>query len=196
MSKIEQNREAKRHAILSAAKDTFLADGYEAASMDEIASLAKVTKQTVYRYYPSKIELFEATIRFVGQSSEANFARHLDNSNTKDALGQFAEGFIRWHLEKEHISVFRLLVAESAKSPEIVQSFFSVAPDETNAALSEFFSDRLGVSQPEDTIRLWVSMLLAYRDEVLLGMGRPDARTISQYSERATRFLLAGLDQL
>ncbi len=50
--------------------------GFEAASMDRIAVAAEVTKQTVYRYFPSKSDLFEETIRFVGQSSGADFLHH------------------------------------------------------------------------------------------------------------------------
>ncbi len=196
MSKVEQNREAKRIAILNASKDTFLADGYEAANMDEIASLANVTKQTVYRYYSSKIELFEATLQFIGQSSDAQFTRHLDDPDTRSALVHFAEGFISWHLKDEHLKIFRLLVAESAKSSKIIQSFFSAAPDETDAALSKFFSDRLDVSEPDEAVRLWTSMLLAFRDEALLGMRRPEAKAIARHADASTRFLLAGLDQL
>ena len=191
MGKMQEKREAKRLAILNAAREEFLTAGYEPANMDRIAALAQVTKQTVYRYFPSKIELFEATVRFVGEASEASFTRHLDNPDAQQALIGFAEGFIRWHLQDEPLRVFRLLIAESARSPEVVDTFFAVAPDETNAALTRFFRTRLGVAEPEEAIFLWASMLSAFRDDVLLGRGRPDDERITWLAKTATRVLLA-----
>ena len=51
MSKIEKNKEKKRQAILKAAQENFLAEGYILANMDNIARVAKITKQTLYRYF-------------------------------------------------------------------------------------------------------------------------------------------------
>lgn len=193
MGRMEEKREAKRLSILNAAREEFLSAGYEAANMDRIASLAAVTKQTVYRYFPSKIELFEATVRFVGQSSKADFARHLTDPDTRKALAGFAQGFIRWHIADEPLRIFRLLVAESAKSPEIIESFFAVAPDETSAALSQFLKERLSVANPNEAVLLFTSMLFAFRDDVLFGRGRPDEQEIVRLAEAATRVLLADL---
>ena len=195
MGKMEEKREAKRLSILSAAREEFLSAGYEAANMDKIASLADVTKQTVYRYFPSKIELFEATVRFLGQSSDADFARHLEHPDTRQALVGFAEGFIRWHIEDEPLRVFKLLVAESVKSPEIIETFFATAPDETNAALSNFLKERLSVPDPDQRIILYTSMLSAYRDDAVFGRGRPDDQQIAWLAKTATRMLLADLQE-
>lgn len=193
MGKMEEKREAKRLSILNAAREEFLTAGYEAANMDRIAAGAGVTKQTVYRYFSSKIDLFEATVRFIGQASEADFIRHLDNTDIRKALVGFAEGFIRWHLEDEPLRVFRLLAMESAKSPEIIETFFAAAPDETHAALSKFFSERLGVADPEEPLLLWTSMLSAFRDDALFGRVKPDNQKIARLAESATRVLLADL---
>lgn len=66
--------------------------GFEAASMDRIAVAAEVTKQTDYRYFPSKIDLFEETIRFVGQSSGADFLHHLEVAPPPRGLGSVRLG--------------------------------------------------------------------------------------------------------
>jgi len=189
MSKIEQNKEKKRHKILTAAKDTFLSEGYELASMDKIAALAQMTKQTVYRYFPSKIELFEATLRQIGTSFDDSFLQHLQNSDTREALEGFAITFIQFHLSKEHIATARLLIAESGKAPEIVSSFRSVGPDQTDIQLSAFFTERLNISKPESTIRLWTGMLLSIRTRVLMGMGAPDQQELEAHAKDATKFL-------
>ncbi len=77
MSKIEQNREKKRRAILEAAKENFLSEGYVLANMDKISAHAGMTKQTVYRYFPSKAALFEATLRQIGENMDGGFVTHL-----------------------------------------------------------------------------------------------------------------------
>jgi AcrR family transcriptional regulator len=52
----------KRRAILGAATTVFLRNGYLGASMDEIAALAKVSKQTVYKHFADKERLFEEIV--------------------------------------------------------------------------------------------------------------------------------------
>ncbi|MEM9633327.1 MAG: TetR/AcrR family transcriptional regulator [Pseudomonadota bacterium] len=193
MGKIEEKKERKRRAIMSAARDVFRSEGFVLANMDRIAAEAQVTKQTVYRYFPSKIELFEATLKFMGESSEEHFMKHLENPDTRKALHEFARGFVQFHLSEEHLETFRLLVAESGKAPEITKAFFSVGPEDTGARLSRFFSERLGLSEPDKPMRLWTAMLLALRDGVLLGRARPTAREIEEHARTATDFLLAGI---
>jgi len=193
MSKIEQNKERKRQAILQAAQDVFLSEGYELSSMDRIASQAQVTKQTIYRYFSSKVDLFKATLEQMGESSELGFLASLQEPDTKEALYKFARGFIRAHLSDEHLAIFRLLVAESAKSPEITSSFFAVGPDETDAELAEFFAERLGIKNVETTVQLWTAMLLAHRAAVLIGMQRLSDQQIEEHARDATNFLLAAI---
>lgn len=193
MSKVEQNKEKKRQAILQAAQDVFLTEGYVLASMDSIAAQAQVTKQTIYRYYPSKVELFKATLQHMGKSSEVSFLDHLQDPNTKKALRKFAKGFILAHLSKEHLATYRLLVAESGKAPEITSSFFAVGPDETDAKLSKFFAERLGIKNVETTVQLWTAMLLSHRQSVLIGMKRPSNQQIEKYAKETTDFLLAAI---
>ena len=48
----------KHHAILEAAEQVFLHDGYLGANMDELAALSQVSKQTVYKHFGSKEALF------------------------------------------------------------------------------------------------------------------------------------------
>ncbi|KZL13794.1 TetR/AcrR family transcriptional regulator [Pseudovibrio sp. Ad37] len=191
MGKIEQNKEKKRRAILEAAQHVFLSEGYILASMDKIADQAQVTKQTVYRYFSSKIDLFQATLMHMGSDSEDNFFDHLKKPDRKDALEGFGVSFIHAHLSSNHLSTFRLLVAESAKAPEITSTFFSVGPNETDTTLAAFFTDRLGLAEPDTAVRLWTSMLLGFRDCVLMGMPRPSDQQIEQHVKAATELLLA-----
>ncbi len=52
--------ERKHRAILAAAEELFLQQGFERTSMDDVAALAGVSKQTVYAQFSSKDALFAA----------------------------------------------------------------------------------------------------------------------------------------
>src|ERR1700704_1989558 len=56
----EHEESAKRRQIMEGAREVFLAQGFDAASMGEIARKAGVSKGTLYVYFKSKEELFEA----------------------------------------------------------------------------------------------------------------------------------------
>ncbi|MBC7006057.1 TetR/AcrR family transcriptional regulator [Photobacterium sp. BZF1] len=193
MGKIEQNKEKKRREILASAKSVFLTEGYVLASMDKIATNAKMTKQTVYRYYPSKIDLFQSTLKDMGNSLDESFLTHLEKADTKLALLNFAIDFITFHLSDEHIATFRLLVAESTKAPEIVGIFHQVGPDQTDQQLAAFFKQRLGMEEPEATVKLWTGMLLSLRTGVLMGMEKPNAQAIEKHAKDATEFLFSAI---
>src|SRR3569623_569339 len=55
--------EVRQAAILDAALAEFAAHGFEGARMEDVARGAKVSKGTVYLYYPPKQALFEALVR-------------------------------------------------------------------------------------------------------------------------------------
>ncbi|MCV6610463.1 MAG: TetR/AcrR family transcriptional regulator [Amphritea sp.] len=190
MSKIEQNREKKRQTILQAAWDTFLSEGYVEAKMDRIAADAGVTKQTVYRYYPSKKDLFRATLERIGDREDFGFLRFLEYENTELALFNFARGFIRAHLSEEHLATTRLLIAEGPGAPEIMQIFRALGADETGSALSAFLAERFGIEQADRTSDLWTSMLLGQRSWALMGMAKPSDDEIDQHATDAVSFLL------
>lgn len=190
MNKIEQNKEKKRRAIVSAAEDIFLNEGYVLASMDKIAAMAHVTKQTVYRYFPSKAELFKATLITIAESTEESFLDSLQDRDTKNALYQFAIGFIRFHVTEKHLSVYRLLISESKNAPELTSCFFEVGESQTDKVLSAFLEERLGVPNGEQTARLWTAMLIETRSSVLVGMPPPSTKEIELHAKDATNFLL------
>jgi AcrR family transcriptional regulator len=55
-------RSARRKQLLAAAQEVFVANGYHAAAMDEIAERAGVSKPVLYQHFPSKLELYLALL--------------------------------------------------------------------------------------------------------------------------------------
>ncbi|MDN3680905.1 TetR/AcrR family transcriptional regulator [Vibrio tapetis subsp. quintayensis] len=193
MSKIEENREKKKQAILAAAKSVFLSEGYTSTGMDAVAAQAKLTKQTLYRYFPSKSELFQATLKQIGESYTDRYSQHLALESTRDALIAFATEFMRFHLSQEHIATQRLLIIEANQDPEILTIFMGIAPDDTNAALNVFFAERFNLQQPNTKIELWLGMLLAPRSRALLGTPVLNDQQIEKHAMEATDLLLFGI---
>lgn len=194
MSKINEKRKLKQNTILSAAQDEFLAYGYSAANMDRIAKSAQVTKQTVYRYFPSKTELFKSTLSFMGEQSHQGYFQHLSLANNQEALVKFATGFIQAHIQEEHIATYRLLISECINEPEIVNYFFEQGPDDTKDKLSTFFATRLNAKHPEKSAQLWTSMLLSIRHGALLGRKKPSLTVIEEHINECNKWLFAALD--
>jgi AcrR family transcriptional regulator len=56
----QREREERRAAIVAAAEEVFIAKGFEAATMDQVAACAELSKGTLYLYFKSKDELFLA----------------------------------------------------------------------------------------------------------------------------------------
>jgi AcrR family transcriptional regulator len=61
--KRRRRKDARPAEIIAAARAEFVAKGYSLAKVDEIARRARVSKGTVYLYFPTKEQLFEAVIR-------------------------------------------------------------------------------------------------------------------------------------
>jgi AcrR family transcriptional regulator len=55
-------RSARRKQLLAAAQDVFVAQGYHAAAMDDIAERAGVSKPVLYQHFPGKLELYMALL--------------------------------------------------------------------------------------------------------------------------------------
>ena len=55
-------RSARRKQLLGAAQEVFVANGYHAAAMDDIAERAGVSKPVLYQHFPGKLELYLALL--------------------------------------------------------------------------------------------------------------------------------------
>lgn len=193
MSKIEQNREKKKQAILVAAKEVFLSEGYTSASMDVIAAKASITKQTLYRYFPSKIELFQNTLQRIGESYDESFSRHLKMEDTRDAMIAFAIEFVEFHTSSENISTQRLLITEASQAPELVESFMQVGPNGIHSLLKAFFAERFDTENPDTMIELWLGMLHAPSFDALMGMPKQSSEQLENHAKSATDLILASV---
>jgi len=130
----------KYDQVLEGARSVFMADGFEGASVDEIARVAAVSKATLYSYFPDKRLLFMevASAECARQSSEA-----LDNIDMAApphvVLSQAGHHFLRFITSTFGLQIFRICVAESDRFPEIGQQFYASGPAVMRQEMAEYF---------------------------------------------------------
>jgi AcrR family transcriptional regulator len=102
MATQDQRRKATVGAIVKAARTLFGRDGYEATSIDDIASRAGVAKGAVYHYFASKAQVFAEVIDQVHGASAAATIRAAESAATpKDAIVAGTRAFLLASIEPE-----------------------------------------------------------------------------------------------
>ena len=117
--------EATRHLIAEAARGVFIACGYSAANMDQVAKTAAVSKKTLYRLFPTKAELFRASIAdridsFILGLDEDRVAR----LPAEGALVRILTEYDRLTLAADTTALQKLVLAESDRFPELAADFY------------------------------------------------------------------------
>ncbi|MEV0161937.1 TetR family transcriptional regulator [Nonomuraea fuscirosea] len=129
----------KRAAILAAAQELFLANGFDRSSIDAIAARAKVSTRTVYDYFGDKRTLLRTVVENIGQSLIATIQRTLDETLTdlteagelEDALVTFSMRIATDMLNSaDYAMLQRLGQTESDHLPPRDDRAMANAPDE------------------------------------------------------------------
>ncbi|WOT06962.1 TetR/AcrR family transcriptional regulator [Shewanella youngdeokensis] len=134
MSRSEQ----KKQQILLAAKELFCGQGFANTSMDEVAKLAGVSKQTVYSHYGCKDDLFVASIESKCLINGVNQEMLSDPAIPEDNLTKFAQHFADVVVSSEAITVFKACVAQADTHPEISHLFYSAGPENMLRILTDY----------------------------------------------------------
>ena len=115
--------------VLAGARDVFLAQGFEGASVDDIARAAGVSKATLYSYFPDKRLMFlevakaECCRQVVGAESKIS-----PNIKLQDALMIAAVTLVEFFTSDFYLRMFRVVVAETERFPELGRQFYETGP--------------------------------------------------------------------
>ncbi|MET7413587.1 TetR/AcrR family transcriptional regulator [Streptomyces rubiginosohelvolus] len=140
----------KRAAILTAARELFLADGFDRSSVDAVAARAEVSKRTVYDYFGDKRTLLRAVVDSVGDALVTTVRRTLDETLTdrteaaglEDALVAFSMRIATEMLgSAEYTTLQRLLRSDSGHLSEQDYNPMADTPDEAIAERFAAFAD-------------------------------------------------------
>ena len=141
-SKRDERRDRIRDRILEIAAEVFYEQGFAGASMSEIASRLGGSKGTLYNYFESKDELFEAFIRercSVYWEEAFRFA-YDEHRGVRELLEGVGEAAIRM-LDERIIGLIRILIGESPRVPELIKIFFAIGPDAKAKRLAAYLEE-------------------------------------------------------
>lgn len=175
----ESRSERKHQAILAAATELFLRDGFRGTSMDAVASAAAVSKQTVYAHFSTKQALFEAivegTLERAGGSVRAEIAELSDPAG----LRELARGYLEAVMRPQVLALRRMIIGEAARQPELARLYYARAPEGTMADLAAAFTrltERGVLRTPDPSLAAdhFAFLVLGFPlDKALFHVGRP-----------------------
>jgi TetR/AcrR family transcriptional regulator, mexJK operon transcriptional repressor len=193
----------KRRAIFEAATTVFLSKGYLGTSMDEIAALARVSKQTVYKHFADKERLFSeivtATVDEIANPNTDEVLRLQDTGDLERDLRRFARRQLRAVMEPRLLQLRRLVIGESGRFPQLGRLFYERGPGRTIDALATMFERLASLGVLElDNPRLaaahfnWLVMSIPLNQAMLLGDDQPATPDeLNSYADAGVRAFLA-----
>ncbi len=133
--------EIRRTQILDAATEVFLENGYGGATIDLVIERAGASKATVYTFFGGKDGLFAAIVeerveRFLAAFVDPEVAQ----ADVRSALAHIARRYMEVLMAPDAVGLFRLIIAEGIRFPELARTFHRLGPDRTYAHLAGLLS--------------------------------------------------------
>lgn len=176
-------RGRKFDQVMAGAREVFLRDGYEGASVDDIARAAGVSKATLYAYFPDKRLLFMefAKAECRRQAEEGAAAVDMDRP-VRAVLTEAGQRMAAFLLSDFGKRVFRICVAESDRFPDLGADFYASGPMVVRTKLMAYF--RLAIERGElaiDDLELAAEQFhelckADLHNRVIFGIGRDGQR--------------------
>src|ERR1700712_1827554 len=189
---------AKRQAILEAAKNLFVRNGYASTSMDAVAAEAGVSKLTVYSHFNDKETLFSAAVvaRCEEQLPELFVVVANSDSVEKVLLG-IARGFHTLINSPESIELHRLMIALGTQDSKLSEVFFEAGPQRILHEMKRFLTrvndtEGLHFASPASAAGHFLSLIKGVCNfRLLIGnAGLPDEATGEQHVQEVVALFL------
>ena len=160
---------AKSSKALDAAQLLFSEHGYGATSMDAVATQAGVSKATVYAHFENKQRLFAAMVQRECERCIRKMAIPDDVHDLElvAALLRIAHAFLQVITTPRILDIFRVVISETRRFPELGQIFYDSGPGVTIAGVVHY----LQRAEAQGLIKTDCPNLAAYQ---FLGMLRGD----------------------
>jgi AcrR family transcriptional regulator len=165
--------EARRQALLAAAREVFQEMGFDQASMDEIAARVGSSKATLYRYFTSKDTLFMELVQSSADAQGGDMMTMLHQSggaepdleltsevaaanpmldpagDVENTLTKFGRYILKDFHTPESLGVQRMVIA-AAVNPEIGKNFYEQGPARATQYLANYFANVIRAGKVRD----------------------------------------------
>ena len=136
----EPKKGRKYDQVLEGARQIFLSDGFEGASVDDIARASNVSKATLYSYFPDKRFLFMQVAKTECQRQADLAIATIDmDAPIQLVLHDIASELVEFITSKFGKQIFRICVGESDRFPELGREFYDSGPMLIRSKLIDFF---------------------------------------------------------
>jgi AcrR family transcriptional regulator len=193
----------KRREIRQAAIGEFLAKGYAGTSMDDVAAAARVSKQTVYKQFGSKEELFVAIIEAtVGEVMNEVFERV---GASQDHHGELAQELLTVGrrllvliMQPELLALRRLVTGEASRFPQLGEVWWRGGPARLMAELTGLLrradkDGELAIGDPQLAAQQlqWLILSIPLNRAMLCPGQAYTSEELHRYSDAGVRTFLA-----
>src|ERR1039458_552242 len=141
-------RQARRRQLLGAAQEVFVAQGYHAAAMDEIAERAGVSKPVLYQHFPGKLDLYLAlldeSVEALTETIRIALASTTDNKQRVSATFQAFFDFVSGAGE-----AFRLVFQSDLRNEPAVRDRLDATMRVHAKMISEIIREDAGIGDAE-----------------------------------------------
>lgn len=179
----------KRQAIIDAASNAFLENGFQNTSMETISSKAGVAKQTLYNYFGNKDALFIAVVDQKCDYGDNSTMRSADlkSENVEEVLKKYAQNKLVDLVSSENTAMFRMMISEAIRFPNLGEMFFLAGLEKDRLLLVDFLTlqkeaGNLNVDDPEQAALFFQGALNAYfRPKFIMTGETPSKEAIQKY---------------
>jgi AcrR family transcriptional regulator len=172
--------ERLRDHILDVATELFLNHGYGLTTIEAVAQGAHISKRTFYHRFADKAALFSAVVhRIIDRLHPPAGVPLINDGSLHENLLRLARLMLQGALSPEGIALSRLIIAESAKFPELaVIAAKKGGRQEAITLVSDLLvrharRERLAVTNPEFAAQQFLQMVITIPQRRAMGLGSP-----------------------
>ncbi|MBA3531807.1 MAG: TetR/AcrR family transcriptional regulator [Ardenticatenales bacterium] len=198
----EQEFENRRQHIINGALRVFSRKGFEKATNRDIAEAAGIgSPGLIYHYFKDKRDLFQQVIEGRMESLQLlNHSEALMELPPEEALSRLAMSFLNTMSDPTAVSLFRLILGEALRHPQLAALLNSIGPGRVFAFLERYLARQMELGlmrqmDPGAAARCFMGPLIAY---ILTGQIFPqrDAETLSRetMANTAVEVFLRGME--
>lgn len=182
ITKREQNKLQRRDGIVQIATRAFLGQGYAATSMSAIADELGGSKATLWSHFGSKEDLFAAVM----DQLVARFACGIEQTLANDTfsiegLRHYCRRFLVKLMDEDAIRLFRLIIADGGRIPEVNAVFHVRAPARIQRLVAGYLATQFSAEDSDRLARLINCAMVGYRSHALTRPEMPSAAEMEQF---------------
>jgi AcrR family transcriptional regulator len=153
--------------LIDVAEQMFLERGYAETTMQMIAEAAGASKETLYRHFASKEQLFAGIVDRKARELSGPESALARGGSPETVLSDLAQELLHKVIRVPASSLLRILVAEAPRTPELGDLFYKRGPGRTMRRLADYLSGatkrgELRCEDPAAAARLFLGSVVSY----------------------------------